>query len=333
LNVSDDRWAPLHYAAAAGPEATTTRLIKNGHNIEERTTLGQSGLHLAVTNGRIATTTILIDKGANVICHDHQGRTLLDSAYEKKQVATARIVFKNQQSHNHPNKPFLGSVAEAARANDESVAWILLENGCDPGAITEPENLDAICWAARLGNISMVRMLLDHGSSVNPVISCWCSPLLEAVSAPCRAVGPPETYAQKRKIQPRRGTNVDYQGSEEETPLNLASAVGDVELVKLFLGRGANIEYEDGEGKTPLNLAAAYGHLDLVKLFLQQGAKVDCFDKFGKSALCYAAKTRSIPLCQLLLDYGASESTTDVDGFTPFFFAGSTHSTIVGLFL
>ena len=51
------------------------------------------------------------------------------------------------------------------------------------------------------------------------------------------------------------------------TPLHIACARGNIEVVKLLLDLGANFEWKDYNGTTCLHYACAYGQVDVVKMW------------------------------------------------------------------
>jgi ankyrin repeat protein len=50
-----------------------------------------------------------------------------------------------------------------------------------------------------------------------------------------------------------------------QTPLHVASELGNMDLVQLLLDSGANVTVTNANGQTPLHLACAKGHTDVVK--------------------------------------------------------------------
>ena len=65
---------------------------------------------------------------------------------------------------------------------------------------------------------------------------------------------------------------------------------GDEEKAKQLISAGANPNYQDGRGVTPLMLASASGNIDLIKCLIDLGADVELGDfEKGWTASSYAA--------------------------------------------
>lgn len=152
----------------------------------------------------------------------------------------------------------------------------------------------------------------------------------------------------------RRGASPSAPSADGTTPLYLASAMGQSELVRVLLEAGAvpdgesrgsemavglplcaaaswghsdvvrellaydadpNRREDDGEGAPPLMLAAHGGHATTVKLLLEAKADPDAFC-FGHTPLLAAAARGSVAIVQDLLSHGADPRITDELGRT-----------------
>jgi hypothetical protein len=60
-----------------------------------------------------------------------------------------------------------------------------------------------------------------------------------------------------------------------ETPLDLASGSGKLDVVRFLIERGANIHTKDNEGWNPLHIASQNGHLDVVRMLINAGIAID----------------------------------------------------------
>ena len=92
------------------------------------------------------------------------------------------------------------------------------------------------------------------------------------------------------------------------TPLHFATAMRQVEAVKLLIESGANIEKVGLNGATSLMIASAFGFDDIVKELLHGGANVRAIHPFASStALHFAAEMgrveTEILLCRFSLNY------------------------------
>lgn len=102
------------------------------------------------------------------------------------------------------------------------------------------------------------------------------------------------------------------------SPLHLAVAKGDVQMVQLLLDCGAPVNQEDVDGVTPLHLAAANGFTNVAALLLIKGASPFARDHEGEIPLFYAARECHSGVAQLLMRAGSDARTAvNDDGETP----------------
>ena len=129
----------------------------------------------------------------------------------------------------------------------------------------------------------------------------------------------------KGKISRRSRSNlevvpVNSRNNEGMTPLHLAAALGNGELIVDFLNLGADaFAHAHGTGETPLHLAAKNGHREAARLLLDYSTpdKVNLRDRFGNTCLFYAVETGDQALVHLLLSKGASIFVQNFGGKSP----------------
>jgi len=69
-----------------------------------------------------------------------------------------------------------------------------------------------------------------------------------------------------------KGTDVNAADKEAGwTPLHLAAANWEENLVELLLAKGANVNAVDKHGRTPLGLASEKGYKEIVELLRKHG--------------------------------------------------------------
>jgi len=150
------------------------------------------------------------------------------------------------------------------------------------------KNIDAsgdetpLMFAADVGNLTVVKLLLDHGASVKISVGGGWTALHSATFGMNRRPG----------AQP-------------------------LPITKLLLDHGAAIDAIAEYGGTPLMCAASVGDYDIVKLLLDRGAAVNIQEQtYGDTALMDATSAKSLPIVKLLLQHGADPSPRDVRGRT-----------------
>jgi len=95
------------------------------------------------------------------------------------------------------------------------------------------------------------------------------------------------------------------------TPLGLASARGDVDIVTVMLHWKAEPTIETHSGHAPLLAAAAAGHTQVCAVLLEHGADVDASDERGITALMLAVERERLEVVRMLLGHMASVASVD----------------------
>ena len=140
--VSDDSSSPLMLAAKAGHVNVVQLLLTRGSAINHRNSSQSSALNLAATAGKVEVVKILVDHHANV-----DNRTNFQSTPLIQ--ATQRTLFGD---------------------NELKICELLLKNGADINAV-DRNKTSAILYAAKAGNLSLVKWFLEHQANPKSVNS------------------------------------------------------------------------------------------------------------------------------------------------------------------
>eukprot|EP00057_Strongylocentrotus_purpuratus_P007338 XP_011661812.1 PREDICTED: ankyrin repeat and SAM domain-containing protein 6 [Strongylocentrotus purpuratus] len=128
-------------------------------------------------------------------------------------------------------------------------------------------------------------------------------------------------------------------GDYHDLPRQLISACecGDIDTVQQLLDDEAaaiEVDCDGGEGFTPLQIAAANGHESIVRLLLMRGAGLDTQNNYGWTGLMQAAYHGYTNIVVLLLQNKADPSMRNKMGATALTLtAFKGHSDIVNIFL
>ena len=123
-------------------------------------------------------------------------------------------------------------------------------------------------WAVRLGNYSIMRILLSYDADITLVNDDEETPLFHAVTTQ-------KYYALRRLIEV--GADVNVVNRHGTTPLHLVASRGHTDAAELLIEAGADLEAISPNGLTSLQLAIHHGPraADTVRLLLDAGAKVN----------------------------------------------------------
>lgn len=92
---------------------------------------------------------------------------------------------------------------------------------------------------------------------------------------------------------------------EQQTPLHIASRLGNVDIVMLLLQHGADLDAITKDMYTPLHIAAKEGQDEVAAVLLEHGANNTAATKRGFTPLHLAAKYGNIKVAKLLIQKDA----------------------------
>jgi ankyrin repeat protein len=154
--------------------------------------------------------------------------------------------------------------------------------------------------AARTGNASAVRALIDRRADVNAAEKDGTTALHWAA----RAGDLPTS-----QLLIRSGARVNASNRYGVTPLSLAAKNGHSEVIELLLQSGASIKTAEAtlpEGQTLVMLAASTGNVSAVKRLVTAGSDVNAREtRTGTTALVWAASSNRADAVRALAEAGA----------------------------
>ncbi|XP_040976523.1 POTE ankyrin domain family member B-like isoform X5 [Aquila chrysaetos chrysaetos] len=115
----------------------------------------------------------------------------------------------------------------------------------------------------------------------------------------------------------RKRFRINGRDAEKQTPLHLACANGQADVVRFLARKKCQLNPRDSFKKSPLMKAVEHQHKDCVAILLEHGANPNLRDASGHTALHLAAITASKPLVELLLEHNADIEAQNKLGYTP----------------
>ena len=171
----------------------------------------------------------------------------------------------------------------------------------------DDEEMTALHWAAHLGHLAIVRLLLEKGADVNRKGMHGITALGSAAT---------HGYEGIVRLLLERGADVNGKGIHGRVALGSAAMYGYEGVVRLLLEREVDVNAKGDDGITALYMAAKFGHEEIVRLLLDRGADANTKGKNGKVALKGAAWSGYERVVRLLLDRGADVNAKTNDGTT-----------------
>ncbi|MCC9070459.1 ankyrin repeat domain-containing protein [Flavobacterium sp. F-65] len=291
------------------PNATIKFLLEQpGNPVNKMTHDNRIYLHWAAYRGNVELVEYLIAKGSDINLEDSKGTTPIAFAASNGQPNQAlyETFFK---AGIDPKKKYRdgANLLLMAVSNDKdlSLSAYFATKGMSLKD-TDNEGNTAFNYAARSGNITILKKLLEKGVKFND------NALLIAAQGARRETTPFETYkylVEEIKIKP---TAVSKSG--ENVFHYLAGKPNQTEIVKYFLAKGVDANKADKDGNTPLMIAASAKDTAVLEQFLPVVKNINTQNLKGESALTFAVKSGTPETVEILLTKGADVTVKDKDG-------------------
>ena len=255
--------SPLQYAARDGRLQIAQMLVAAGADVNSREANDITPLLSAIANNHVDVARFLIDHGADVNVSDWYGRTPIWSAVEVRNMDKDNATFDN----GIDRAPYIDLITT------------LLDHGANPNARTKEQppvrnqflrvtgtlewvdftGMTPFLYAARAGDVTVMRLLLSHGADPNIPTYAGTTPLMAAAGVGWVVA---QTYTES--VQARidavalcleLGADVNATNSMGLTALLGAANRGSNDIIELLVTRGARLDIKDKEGRTPLRWA------------------------------------------------------------------------------
>lgn len=297
LNIRDSSGKTALIFAAWNKNSEMVRvLVENGANLDTVDDNGGCALHYAAASGSVDCVHTLLTAGANQeLLIDNTGYSPLFLASDRGHAEVVRLLLENGANPEIKTTEHETPLSAAILGCHVEVVNILLENGADYTAVFFRPALVSSVFAASLGQIRILELLLSYGVDISLSTSSGITPLMGASMA---------LQLDTMRFLLDKGADITAIDNSGRSVLFYAAEKGGSDAIKLLLMSGASIWATDNDRWTALHYAASRGNADVVRTLLEAGSDAHAKTLRGCTALFYAVERGHIETLHVLLDAG-----------------------------
>ena len=302
----EDHITAAHCAAHKGNLDVLKLLHKHGANIFQVRSNGFNCIMSAsLGTGDCHTVAWLIGQGLDVNYCNREYLCAVDCAAHRGNLHTIKLLKKhgaNIYGTNAFKAVLLGS-------NDYDTMNWLIEQGVDMNCC-DKENFSAVHYAARDGNLDMLKLFHMNGANIHQVTDDGmnCTMLAIIGTGDCKTVS----------WLVEQGVDVNYCDNTGFTVVHCAAQRGNLAALKILHDNGANIHEVMNNGLNSIMLALlGTRNFEIVSWLIKQGVDVNCCQKDDSTAIHFAAEEGCLDILKLLHKHGANIHQVTNEGTNP----------------
>ena len=323
-------------------------LVENGFDLESRIKADRSDydytpLMIAVYKKDYDMVKYLLDKGANPNTANNENKTALMIAIANNNFDISKLLIQQGANINTKDEYSYTALMRAAMRGDYEMVKFLLENGADANTKDNYGNTVLYhniryCHYEEEGledAKKIFNLLIKYGADVNTKDNYGGSLLNTAYSF---SGLPPNREMFKLLVENGFDLESRIDGGEHSpddydyTPLMIAAAINDYDMVKFLVEKGADVNFYKG-GSTALISACEYSHernIDVIKYLVSKNANINAQDNKGDTALNKTLDTSDegsidildFEIANFLIEQGADVNIKNKREYTPFIYLG-----------
>lgn len=310
-------------------------LVENGFDLESRIKADRSDydytpLMIAVYKEDYDMVKYLLDKGANPNTANNENKTALMIAIANNNFDISKLLIQQGANINTQDEYSYTALMRAAMRGDYEMVKFLLENGADANTKDNYGNTVLYhniryCHYEEEGledAKKIFNLLIKYGADVNTKNNYGASLLNISYRASTALAQNREMFKVLVEngfdLESRiKGWEEDYPAGYDYTPLMIAAAINDYDMVKFLVEKGADVNakthFEYSSVVTPLLLSLDYEHIEsrydenssVAEYLINNGADINVTNEDGETPLMYASKVHNIKVIELLIQKGA----------------------------
>ncbi|EEW43007.1 ankyrin repeat protein [Klebsiella pneumoniae subsp. rhinoscleromatis ATCC 13884] len=317
---SEEETSQFLLACKYDAPATIAAMLDNGIDVDGQDKTGLSGLMVAAAENRRDVVELLLKRRAKPNLQTRQGVTaLMLAAARGSDTAIIGDLLQAGASVNQTSidksTALMSAISDGGDVRNDYQHILAMKKPDAP--VEEESTLDKIVGATAAkslatGNRALMTedmaLQLAPGADVKAVNASGESAFFLAVDH-ARSAETITTLA-------NAGADTSLADKSGTTPLMLAAAGDDPDLVLALSASGVEVDKPNREGLTALQVAAGQGAPAVIAALVQRGAKVDQLSDNDLSPLMLAVKMNNKANVEALLAAGASVNLSNKAGYT-----------------
>ncbi|PCI97013.1 MAG: hypothetical protein COB15_08590 [Flavobacteriales bacterium] len=266
----------------------------------------------AVKQGNLELVKNLLNNGAEInttVSDSSKKRKLIHHASQKGYTELVQFLIDKGALVNDKDSDGKTPLWYAAEENNYEVAKILINNNAEVNITGDWNPLDRAAECSYDG-VKVINLLISNGADVNLIVGGTNHIALVSALR--------QEKIEATKILIEKGSNINHQNANGETPTMQVAYYDREEHLQLLLKNGATIKGRNHfSGDEILHNAAFGGYSGMIKILVEKGAGLNPINKQGETPLHIAVILGKIKAVKTLLDLGAKSDIKDNNGNTP----------------
>ncbi|MCP3689463.1 MAG: hypothetical protein GY784_13720 [Gammaproteobacteria bacterium] len=336
---SSSRVEALYKAAAEQsytPAIRKLALLKKAQDNPRQSAVSSKTIFYAVQHNDLAAMRQWLAEGVDINIVDQHQRSPLMLALTTGHRDMAKLLLPSSKLLDQPDDNKSRPLHIATRQGFGAIVQQIITRQVDINARDQLGNT-ALIIATRHNDPALVQMLLDNHanpdirnrkqlSAIDLAQNLELKPILKVFNQ----------QGIDTKAARQSDTQIDIASFEQSVRqsgslyshwplLNIASQLGEKQVVMTLLSQKARVNEVDPAGNTALHRAAEKGHTDIVELLVANGSKVNATNRLRQTPLFLAATAGRLKTLQLLLKEGAKTSIVTSKNMSPLSVAINNH--------
>ncbi|HBW1716652.1 TPA: ankyrin repeat domain-containing protein [Klebsiella pneumoniae] len=323
---SEEETSQFLLACKYDAPATIAAMLDNGIDVDGQDKTGLSGLMVAAAENRRDVVELLLKRRAKPNLQTRQGVTaLMLAAARGSDTAIIGDLLQAGASVNQTSidksTALMSAISDGGDVRNDYQHILAMKKPDAP--VEEESTLDKIVGATAAKSLATGnRALMTEDMALQLAPGAFKKNVDEIVAlllkhgADVKAVNASGESAFFLAVDHARSADTSLADKSGTTPLMLAAAGDDPDLVLALSASGVEVDKPNREGLTALQVAAGQGAPAVIAALVQRGAKVDQLSANDLSPLMLAVKMNNKANVEALLAAGASVNLSNKAGYT-----------------